>query len=80
MRSLDINRNRHVTQFNCAECGAELNLTYEESGVEMPSKEQPTGACMVKNIIYIYPCKKCIEPAKKIMQAVKTLMEQGDTK
>ena len=72
----DFMRNSLVTAFVCTDCGSNLNLSYKsDNGKGGMVSDEPTGAAMVKNVIYIHPCKKCLEPAEKAKQAIKSLME-----
>jgi len=74
--SEDFIRNSLVTAFVCVECGSNLSLSYKsKKGSGRMVDDEPTGAAMVKNVIYIYPCEKCLEPAIKAKQAVMALME-----
>ena len=59
-----------VTKFACAACGNRLNLSYRpaEGATKDPgySREEPTGAAMVCQVVYIEPCQTCLEPVRKV--------------
>jgi hypothetical protein len=73
----DCSRNFLLTGFVCASCGEILTLSYDISK-ESKSKYfdgQPTGADTVQKVIAIHPCDTCLEPVRKIKDAMKTLQE-----
>ncbi len=72
---MDATRNSLVTAFVCTDCGSNLSLSYRsENGKGSSVDNEPTGADMVKSVIYIHPCKKCLEPVAKVKQSIKNLL------
>lgn len=74
--SKDFMRNHLITKFVCSSCGSALLLSYDipKGANNRYSEDEPTGAAMVEKTVAIQPCKKCLEPANKIKDAVKVLL------
>lgn len=63
-----------VTTFFCSECGGELGVEYEAYVKPKTSKrakdpgitgrQEPTGADMATNVVYVKPCYNCLAPAR----------------
>lgn len=69
-------RTHLVTKLVCTACGGLLNLSYDKVS-EHHSDGEPTGACMYQNSIGVEPCAKCMEPAQRVLAAVRTLTTGG---
>ena len=65
-------RTHLVTKLVCTKCGGLLNLSYDKVR-SSHSNQEPTGAYMYENMIGVEPCRRCLEPARRILEAVKTL-------
>jgi len=73
------------THFSCASCGQELELVYENQIDKEAWKKAKrltttnctdiTGGSKVESRVFVVPCKICMEPAKRILEAVKTLQQ-----
>jgi len=66
----------------CAQCGTNLELCYEDKARKTIQKWtlafSITGADKVEHSIFVEPCKTCLEPVKRLQQAIKVLnLEQG---
>lgn len=65
-----------VTKFACATCGKRLNLSYRpvEGASKDPgmAREEPTGAAMVCQVVYVEPCYTCLEPVREVQSALKS--------
>lgn len=81
-RQDDSIRHMLISTFHCAVCGEQLNVSYrpDKSPKEGSSEGQPTGAAMLQQRISIWPCRKCMQPAKDAAQAITTLMSLGAPK
>lgn len=66
-----------VTKFACASCGLRLNLSYRpEDGASKShgmACEEPTGAAMVCQVVYVEPCYTCFAPVREVQSAMKSL-------
>ena len=71
----DYMRTHLVTKFICAVCGEPLILSYKDRKKSKWVEGEPTGAAMVESLVGVYPCKKCLSPANKAKDAIKTLLE-----
>jgi hypothetical protein len=72
-------RDTLVMRFACVVCGEGLKLSYrpgdKAKGRPSHSSEEPTGAAMVMQVTYIEPCRACLEPLRRLREAMKTLNE-----
>ena len=78
----DTIRSMHISTFHCAVCGEQLKVSYNP---DTPAKDEeysgmPTGAAMVHSRTSIWPCQKCMQPAKDAAQAISTLIGIGAVK
>lgn len=75
----DYNRHALITKLACMGCGAWLELSYEAP----PRKDNfdppglPTGAHMRHHTVGVHPCKKCQEPARRIVEAAEVIAKGG---
>lgn len=69
------------THLRCAECGSDLGLSYEKDARLTNQKStratDTTGALKVEISVFVEPCKICMRPAERIMEAMKILEKQG---
>ena len=62
----------------CAACGANLTMTYDlPKGSDDYSEGEPTGGIMVKHIVAVEPCSRCMEPLNKIRRALQMITKEG---
>ncbi len=73
----DFMRNHLVIKFKCVECGEMLKLSYDIPKGSNYIEGEPTGAAMVGQVIGVHPCEGCLAPARKLQEAVKTLITTG---
>ena len=72
----DSMRTHLITKFKCTKCGSLLNVSYDCPNNQSDySDGEPSGAYKVDNIIGIHPCEKCMEPVKKVKQAISALID-----
>lgn len=80
----NIGRSFLVTKFNCAECGTDLELSYEprggsrQSGFEDNVSDGITRASKKENFIFIEPCKKCVKEANKDMDTSREIFKKNN--
>jgi len=78
----DSMRSMHINTFHCAECGQQLKVTYKPATA--PEDESfaglPTGAAMLHSRVSVWPCQKCLQPAKDAVQALTTLANLAKAK
>ena len=70
------------THIRCAQCGTNLELCYEDKARKAIQRgtlaSNITGADKVEHSVFVEPCKTCLEPLKRLQQALKVLnLEQG---
>lgn len=75
----DSSRYNLVTNFNCAQCGDKLRLTYDRpmpKGEYDPEKEDGiTGADKVEASIYIHPCNRCFSELKEPLDTLRKILK-----
>ena len=65
-----------VTKMVCANCGSNLNLTYDvPKQAGRYAQAQPTGSDMVEQLVAVEPCMTCMEPLDRIRKAMAVLLE-----
>lgn len=63
-----------VTKLVCAKCGTNLSLSDETpQGAGRYSEGEPTGASMLRQVVAVEPCQPCMEPLRKLKDALATL-------
>jgi hypothetical protein len=74
-RSDDSIRNQQVTTFHCAVCGEHLKVAYTPDArpKDGDERDMPTGAAMLRTKLSIWPCQKCMQPAKDVSAALGVL-------
>lgn len=67
-----------VMKMVCAQCGSTLSLSYDtpKSGSNY-AEGQPSGAFMVEKLVAIEPCRPCMEPLRRLQEALETLKVSG---
>lgn len=65
-----------VTKLYCAiHGGSPLELTYEDPNKYLFSAtNEPSGAYMVESNVFVFPCRECLAPVKRITDATKELL------
>lgn len=74
MRRENLGRDFLVTKFKCAECGSNLQLSYEKRNEPKyldDCRDGITGANKVEQNIFIEPCHKCVDEVLKDMEDLK---------
>lgn len=71
-----MNRQYLVLKPVCANCGSNLNLTYDApKGAGQYAEGEPTGAAMVEQLVGVEPCDRCMEPLHRARKAMAALLE-----
>lgn len=63
-----------VMKMVCANCGSNLSLSYETpKKISNHAQGQPSGAYMVEKMVAVEPCRPCMEPLRRLQEALATL-------
>ena len=54
--------------------GGELRGSLPLSCADVTDGSEPTGAAMVKKVVFVEPCSICLKPAKELSDAVGVLL------
>lgn len=67
-----------VMKMVCAQCGSNLSLSYDtpKTGSNYAQGE-PSGAFMVEKLVAVEPCRPCMEPLRRLQEALETLKVSG---
>ena len=73
-------RTHLITKFTCTGCGNLLNLSYHGPDKSSPpcSDDEPTGAAMVEQRVWVEPCRTCLKPQKDVVQAAKAFVAMAE--
>ena len=69
-------RTNLITRFTCSQCGDQLNLSYKTKKPGCGDAEEEdgiTGAYKLEIYVSVEPCHKCMEPVRKVAEALATL-------
>lgn len=68
-----------VTRFTCANCGDQLNITYDTkkpSGTNYEN-DRITGALKVETYVSVEPCKRCLDEWREPLVTIRNALGIG---
>jgi hypothetical protein len=81
MDNNDLIREFLITKFICADCGNNLQLSYEnKKATTNYSEGEPTGAAMVMTVVSVHPCAKCRGKYDKFKQCIEAIITPENCK
>ena len=78
MNTNNIGRNFLVTKMKCAKCDSALELSYPPKNTKSTDcSDGITGASKVETVIYIEPCKRCVEEPKRDLDTLRRILKDA---